>query len=170
VIWGARNRVRTRHGQLVAVLGLSVMAEFACLPAGATGDSALSTVLAGGELVVVVTAERLAGDVMEGDTWVCSVRERVSSLATSADCVLASVMAVLDARWYPAVPEVSSRQLSVYAALKWSWNVASFLRCCFGPPLACCYVKLPYVSCRYVRRVRQVVFPIPMMGSRIALM
>jgi hypothetical protein len=42
-MWGARNRVRTRHIQLVAVLGLSVMAEFACWPAGAPGDSALST-------------------------------------------------------------------------------------------------------------------------------
>jgi hypothetical protein len=43
-----------------------------------------------------------------------------SSLATSADCVLASVMTMLDAPWYPAVPEVSSSRLSVSAALKWS--------------------------------------------------
>jgi hypothetical protein len=43
VLWGARNRVRTRHSQLVDVLGVSVMAEFACWPAGALGDSALST-------------------------------------------------------------------------------------------------------------------------------
>jgi hypothetical protein len=43
VMWGARNRVRTRHSHLVAVLGVSVMAEFACWPAGALGDSALST-------------------------------------------------------------------------------------------------------------------------------
>jgi hypothetical protein len=43
VMWGARNRVRTRHSQLVTVLGVSVMAEFACWPAGALGDSALST-------------------------------------------------------------------------------------------------------------------------------
>jgi hypothetical protein len=43
VMWGARNIVLTRHIQLVAVLGLSVMAEFACWPAGAPGDSTLST-------------------------------------------------------------------------------------------------------------------------------
>jgi hypothetical protein len=43
VMWGAWNRVRTRHSQLVAVLGLSVMAEFACWPAGSPGDSAIST-------------------------------------------------------------------------------------------------------------------------------
>jgi hypothetical protein len=43
VMRGARNRVRTRHIQLVDVLGLSGMAEFACWPAGAPGDSALST-------------------------------------------------------------------------------------------------------------------------------
>jgi hypothetical protein len=43
VMWGTRNRVRTRHSQLVAVLGVSVMAEFACWPDGALGDSALST-------------------------------------------------------------------------------------------------------------------------------
>jgi hypothetical protein len=42
-MWGARNRVRTRHSQLVDVLGLSVMAEFAFWPAGAPGDSALLT-------------------------------------------------------------------------------------------------------------------------------
>jgi hypothetical protein len=42
VILGARNRVRTRHNQLVDVLGLSVMAAFACWQAGAPGDSALS--------------------------------------------------------------------------------------------------------------------------------
>jgi hypothetical protein len=41
-MWGARNRVRTRHSQLVAVIGVSVMAEFACWSAGALGDSALS--------------------------------------------------------------------------------------------------------------------------------
>jgi hypothetical protein len=43
VVLGTRNIVRTRHSQLVAVLGLSVMAEFACWPAGALGDSVLST-------------------------------------------------------------------------------------------------------------------------------
>jgi hypothetical protein len=70
--------------------------------------------------VVVVTADRLAYDVMEGDTWACSARERVSSLATSAACVLASVMAMLDVPWYPAVLDVLSRRLSVSSALKWS--------------------------------------------------
>jgi hypothetical protein len=43
VTWGAWNRVCTRNSQLVAVLGVSVMAEFVCWPAGALGDSALST-------------------------------------------------------------------------------------------------------------------------------
>jgi hypothetical protein len=74
--------------------------------------------------VVVVTADRLADDVTEGDMWACSARERASSLATSAACVLASVMAMLDAPWHPAVPDVSSRRLSVSAALKWTWIVA----------------------------------------------
>jgi hypothetical protein len=43
VIWGARKRVRTRHIHFVVVLGSPAMAEFALWPAGAPGDSALST-------------------------------------------------------------------------------------------------------------------------------
>jgi hypothetical protein len=54
-MWGARNRARTRHSQLVAVLGVSVMAEFACWPAGALGDSALSTDLACGVFVILLS-------------------------------------------------------------------------------------------------------------------
>jgi hypothetical protein len=76
--------------------------------------------------VVVVTADRLANDVMEGDMWACGVRERASSLGMSAACVVASVMAMFDPPWYPSVPDVSSRLLSVSAALNWTWNVAHF--------------------------------------------
>jgi hypothetical protein len=54
-------------------------------------------VLAVGDPVVVVTADRVDYDVTEVAMWACSARVRVSSLATSAVCVLASAMAMLDA-------------------------------------------------------------------------
>jgi hypothetical protein len=70
--------------------------------------------------VVLVTAKRLADEVIEGDMWAWSATERASSLDTSAVCVLVSVMIMLDAPCYPAVPEVSIRRLSMSVALKWS--------------------------------------------------
>jgi hypothetical protein len=55
--------------------------------------------------------------------WACSARGGASSLAMSDDCVLVSVMVMLDAPWYHVVP---SRRFSVCPALKWTWNVAFF--------------------------------------------
>jgi hypothetical protein len=67
VMWGARNRVRTRHSQLVAVLDVSVMAEFACWPASALGDSAVSTLKAN------LAPSDIALSLLVGETILCPV-------------------------------------------------------------------------------------------------
>jgi hypothetical protein len=68
VMWSAQNRVHTRHIQLVAVLGLSVIDEFACWPAGALGDSVLSTMTKWGLSHIEILEEHAPWWNVETDT------------------------------------------------------------------------------------------------------
>jgi hypothetical protein len=68
--------------------------------------------------VLGVIADRYVEAEMDGVMLDWSARARASSLAMSADWVVASVVARLDAPWQPAAPGGSTSILSECAALK----------------------------------------------------